>query len=110
MFWLQFFFLFFSCQSCAGNVLSILATERVGVAVAYPIFQCGLLVAGECSGLCLICVLVNFPIAPDYAIVMEPTGLWGILIFDELERPCIPAYLLSGLALVLGAVFLAMAK
>jgi glucose uptake protein GlcU len=65
-----------------GNVLSILATDRVGVAVAYPLFQCGLLVA----------------------------GMWGILLFDELERPCIAAYLLSGLALVLGATFLALAK
>lgn len=65
----------------AGNVLSILATERVGIAIAYPIFQCGLLVA----------------------------GVYGILIFDEIERPCIPAYLLSGLALVAGATFLALA-
>jgi glucose uptake protein GlcU len=70
------------CVCDAGNILSILATERVGVAVAYPLFQCGLLVA----------------------------GMWGILLFEELERPCIPAYLLSGLALILGATFLALAK
>lgn len=70
------------CVSDTGNVLSMLATDRVGVAVAYPLFQCGLLVA----------------------------GMWGILLFDELERPCIAAYLLSGLALVLGATFLALAK
>jgi hypothetical protein len=36
--------------------------------------------------------------------------MWGILLFDELEKPCIAAYLLSGLALVLGATFLALAK
>lgn len=30
----------------AGNVLSLLATESVGIAIAYPIFQCGLFVAG----------------------------------------------------------------
>ncbi len=31
---------------CAGNILSILSTERIGISVAYPIFQCGLFVAG----------------------------------------------------------------
>ena len=37
-------------------------------------------------------------------------GLWGIVLLDEVAKPCIPAYLMSGICLVFGAAFLALAK
>lgn len=68
-----------------GNVCSILATQdpSVGLAVAYPIMQLGLFVAGA----------------------------WGIALFGEVQgRGPLTAYWLSGLVLVAGAALLAAAK
>lgn len=36
--------------------------------------------------------------------------VWGIMLFDEIERQAIPAYLLSGVALIAGACFLGLSK
>lgn len=69
----------------AGNALSIVATmsSGVGLAVAYPIMQAGLFVA----------------------------GLWGILLFNELKlvREQI-TYWVGGVVLIVGATLLAFSK
>ncbi|KAL4458531.1 hypothetical protein ABPG75_013396 [Micractinium tetrahymenae] len=68
-----------------GNCLQILAVTnpRVGLAVAMPIMQCGLFVA----------------------------GLWGIFLFREVRGARMLAlYWASGLTLVIGAALLAAAK
>jgi glucose uptake protein GlcU len=62
---------------------SIVATQLLGLAVAYPIMQSGLFVA----------------------------GLWGILLFGELSRltPQL-VYWVGGVALTAGAVLLVVSK
>jgi glucose uptake protein GlcU len=69
----------------AGNALSIIATmsSGVGLAVAYPIMQAGLFVA----------------------------GLWGIILFNELKlvREQI-TYWIGGVVLIVGATLLAFSK
>jgi len=69
----------------AGNALSIIATmsSGVGLAVAYPIMQAGLYVA----------------------------GLWGIILFNELKlvREQI-TYWIGGVVLIVGAALLAFSK
>jgi len=94
----------------AGNVLSLLATESVGIAIAYPIFQCGLFVAGvgdfcHPRHLCRQALNDIQRITPDTLF-----QVWGIMLFDEIERQAIPAYLLSGVALIAGACFLGLSK
>lgn len=69
----------------AGNAFSILAVQdpRVGLAVAYPIMQCGLFVGGA----------------------------WGILLLGEMRSARARAvYWTSGVVLVAGAALLAAAK
>lgn len=68
----------------AGNVCSVLATQdpRVGLAVAYPIMQCGLFVAGA----------------------------WGIALFGEVRGRWQALYWASGGVLLGGAVLLSSAK
>ena len=67
-----------------GNMCSIVATNdpRVGLSIAYPIMQCGLLVA----------------------------GLWGIFAFRELRGRAITVYAVSACVLVAGASMLTLAK
>ena len=68
----------------AGNMCSIVATNdpRVGLSIAYPIMQCGLLVA----------------------------GLWGIFAFHELKGRAIAVYAASGCVVVIGASMLTLSK
>eukprot|EP00191_Tetraselmis_sp_GSL018_P002240 CAMPEP_0177597812 /NCGR_PEP_ID=MMETSP0419_2-20121207/11935_1 /TAXON_ID=582737 /ORGANISM="Tetraselmis sp., Strain GSL018" /LENGTH=324 /DNA_ID=CAMNT_0019090055 /DNA_START=269 /DNA_END=1240 /DNA_ORIENTATION=+ len=70
--------------SNAGNATSIIASRdpSVGMAVAYPIMQCGLAVA----------------------------GLWGVLVFREIRGRAQAIYWLSAAVLLLGATLLAIAK
>lgn len=67
-----------------GNFFSILAVvdESVGLAVSYPIMQCGLLVA----------------------------GLWGIFWFQEIQGRQLICYWISVVVVVVGAVLLSMSK
>ena len=68
----------------AGNICSIVATQdpRVGLAIAYPLMQCGLLVA----------------------------GLWGIFAFKELHGRAVAVYAVSACIVVLGASMLSLSK
>ena len=68
----------------AGNICSIVATNdpHVGLAIAYPIMQCGLLVA----------------------------GLWGIFAFRELQGQAISVYAVSAVVVVTGASMLSLSK
>ncbi|KAK9822636.1 hypothetical protein WJX81_002024 [Elliptochloris bilobata] len=68
----------------AGNVLSILAVNnpRVGYAIAFPIYQCGLVVA----------------------------GLWGIILFHELKGKQLIGYWASTVLLIVGATMMAVSK
>eukprot|EP00658_Telonema_sp_P-2_P022909 TRINITY_DN19174_c0_g2_i7.p2 TRINITY_DN19174_c0_g2~~TRINITY_DN19174_c0_g2_i7.p2 ORF type:complete len:189 (+),score=57.25 TRINITY_DN19174_c0_g2_i7:656-1222(+) len=62
-----------------GNVASIFAIARVGYAVAYPIFQCALLVS----------------------------SLWGVFVFKEIKsKQAISVLFGSGLVLISGAIVL----
>ena len=68
----------------AGNICSIVATNdpQVGLSIAYPIMQCGLLVA----------------------------GLWGIFTFRELQGRAVVVWGMSGLVVVVGASMLTLSK
>eukprot|EP00850_Spirogloea_muscicola_P019032 SM000182S03922 [mRNA] locus=s182:1530:2734:+ [translate_table: standard] len=63
-------------------VCSMLAIPELGYSVAYPIMQCGLFVA----------------------------GLWGILLFGEIEGCPAMYYWLSGAVLIAGACLLSYAR
>ena len=65
-----------------GNLSSIIATSRIGLSLAYPIFQCGLFVSGA----------------------------WGILLFKEMRGRDTLMYCLAGLVLMAGVVMLTAAK
>eukprot|EP00736_Rhodelphis_marinus_P013465 Rmarinus@m.18117 len=64
-----------------GNICSVIGTQAVGLAVAFPILQCALFVS----------------------------GLWGIFVFREIrEKPAIVVFFASGSVLITGAVLLAL--
>ena len=65
-----------------SNVLAIVAIPQLGYAVAYPILQCALFVA----------------------------GIWGIVIFDEIKGKEILVFFCSGIVLLVGAVSIAIAS
>lgn len=64
-----------------SNVLSIVAIPSLGYAVAYPILQCALFVA----------------------------GIWGIVVFKEIRGREVTVFFLSGAVLIAGAVAIAIA-
>jgi hypothetical protein len=65
-----------------SNVLAIVAIPQLGYAVAYPILQCALFVA----------------------------GIWGIVIFDEIKGKEILVFFCSGIVLLAGAISIALAS
>lgn len=66
-----------------ANALSIVAIKQIGYAVAYPVMQCGLFIA----------------------------GLWGIIVFKEIRgRRNLLIYAGSGVILAAGIVLLALSK
>eukprot|EP00899_Mesostigma_viride_P028093 jgi/Mesvir1/8469/Mv15837-RA.1 len=65
-----------------GNLFSIVAVHELGLAIAYPIMQCGLFVSGA----------------------------WGIFLFQEIHGRNAALYWLSGIFVVGGAVMLAFSK
>ncbi|KAG6547916.1 hypothetical protein Mapa_010736 [Marchantia paleacea] len=65
-----------------GNVLSILAIGYISYSIAYPIMQCGILVA----------------------------GLWGMLLFEEIQGSSATAYWISGAIIIVGVAVLALAR
>ena len=67
-----------------GNICSILAIKdpSVGLSIAYPVMQCGLLIA----------------------------GVWGICLFGEMRHGGQAGYWLSGAILITGASMLALSK
>lgn len=65
-----------------SNVLAVVAIPELGYAVAYPILQCALFVA----------------------------GVWGIVLFGEIRGRQIAVFFASGLVLLVGAVVVAVAS
>ncbi|KAK9832669.1 hypothetical protein WJX74_006041 [Apatococcus lobatus] len=72
------------CVWQIGNICSILAIKdpSVGLSIAYPVMQCGLLIA----------------------------GVWGICLFGEMRHGGQTGYWLSGAVLITGASMLALSK
>ncbi|KAL2641894.1 hypothetical protein R1flu_009481 [Riccia fluitans] len=64
-----------------GNVLSIIAITQISYSIAYPIFQCGIFVA----------------------------GLWGMLLFEEISGTSATSFWISGLLIIVGVALLAFA-
>lgn len=64
-----------------GNMLSVAAITYLGYSVAYPIFQCGVFVA----------------------------GIWGMLLYDEIRDDAAAKYWGSGLVIVVGIALLSYA-
>ena len=65
-----------------SNVLAIISIPELGYAVAYPILQCALFVA----------------------------GLWGIFFFNEIKEKEIVIFFLSGFILLAGAISISIAS
>ena len=65
-----------------SNALAVVAIPELGYGVAYPILQCALFVA----------------------------GIWGIVLFDEIQGHEIQVFFASGLVLIGGAVMVAVAS
>jgi glucose uptake protein GlcU len=65
-----------------GNVLSLLAINYLGYSIAYPIFQCGIFIA----------------------------GIWGMLLFNEIIGNAVFAYWGSGIVILAGIIVLSIAR
>lgn len=65
-----------------SNALAVVAIPELGYSVAYPILQCALFIA----------------------------GIWGIILFKEINGPEIGIFFASGFILIIGAVMIALAS
>jgi glucose uptake protein GlcU len=62
------------------NVFALMAIPIVGYAIAYPIVQCAILVA----------------------------GVWGVVVFKEISGNAVKVFFMSSILVLLGAVFLSL--